>query len=487
MTITTNALTPLSTLPANGMPAAAINDALQQFKKNDIPWESGRILGYTYDPGKEAHAVAKAAYMDFLTENGLDWTVFPSMQKMEVDIIHILRELLRGDDEVVGSCTSGGTESILCAVKAARDWARVHKPHITEPELVLPRTAHGAFHKACDYFNVKPVLTAYNPETFQADVNAIRDAITENTILIMASAPGYAQGVVDPIREIGQIAMEKDVLFHVDACVGGIHLSFMRRMGHKLPDFDFSVPGVTSISLDMHKYGYAPKNISSVLYRNKGLRIHQYFANRRNTCYALVNSGVISSKSGGPYAGAWAILHHLGEDGYRKIIETVQAATDTFVNGINAIDGLRVLGTPDMCMFSFTSDEVNIFELADRVREKGFYMQPQFRNGSTPANLHISLELGCAHTAEPALAVLRASVAELKADPNALDLDLVRQQVQGMLAELGENAGIALKEMAGISGGGLPDKMALINSVMNALPDELAEHMLTEYMNEVFV
>jgi glutamate/tyrosine decarboxylase-like PLP-dependent enzyme len=483
----TTAAEPMQTLPFEGKNKDAVFEALQAFKRDDIPWKSGRIMGYTYDPGTDAMDVAKSAYMDFLTENGLDWTVFPSMQKMEVDIIHMLRELLRGDDEVVGSCTSGGTESILCAVKAARDWARVHKPHIKEPELVLPLTAHGAFHKACLYFDIKPVLTAYDPATFHADVDAIRDAVTDNTILIMASAPSYAQGVVDPIREIGQVALEKDVLFHVDACVGGIHLSFMRRMGYDLPDFDFSVPGVTSISLDMHKYGYAPKNISSVLYRNKDLRFFQYFANRRNTCYALVNSGVISSKSGGPYAGAWAMLQHLGESGYRQIIQTVQDATKKFVDGINAIEGLRVLGDPDMCMFSFTSEGVNIFELADRVRDKGYYMQPQFANGPTPANLHISLELGCAQTVDGALVALREAVEEAKNDPNALDLELVKAQVRGMLAELGDDAGPALKEMAGISSGGLPEKMALINSVMDALPDELAEYMLCDYMNQVFV
>jgi sphinganine-1-phosphate aldolase len=417
MTTTQDAMT---TLPYEGMPRDEIMQALDGFKRNDIPWNSGRILGYTYDPGEEARQVAYEGYFKYLTENGLDWTVFPSMHKLETDIIHILRELLRGDENVVGSCTTGGTESILCAVKSARDWSRKHKPHITKPEMVLPATAHGAFHKACLYLGIEPVLADYHPETFRADVDSIRKAINENTILIVASAPGYAQGVIDPIRAIGEVALEKDVLFHVDGCVGGIHLSFMRRMGYDLPDFDFSVPGVTSISADMHKYGYAPKNISSVLYRSKDLRFHQYFSNRRNTCYALVNSAVISTKSGGPYAGAWAILHYLGESGYQRIIKRVEEASRRFVDGINAIDGLRVLGNPDMCMFSFTSDGFNIFELGDKVREKGFYMQPQFSNRTTPANLHISMEWGVANSVEAALDVLREAVDEVKANPNPI-------------------------------------------------------------------
>ncbi|MBI1320923.1 MAG: aminotransferase class V-fold PLP-dependent enzyme [Candidatus Hydrogenedens sp.] len=479
--------TPLATLPFEGQTKAAIFEALDTFRSGDVSWRSGRMLGYTYNPGADPMEVAHEAYMQYLTENGLDWTVFPSMHKLETDLVHIVRELLRGDEAVVGSCTSGGTESILCAVKAAREYARAHKPHITQPEMVLPETAHGAFHKACLYFGIKPVMTGYNPQTFHADVDAIRNAITENTILIVASAPGYAQGVIDPIREIGQVALERGVLFHVDGCVGGIHLSFMRRMGHDVPDFDFTVPGVTSISADLHKYAYAPKNISCVLYRSKEIRFHQYFSNRRNTCYALVNPGVLSTKSGGPYAGAWALMHFLGEAGYRRIVEKVQDATRLLVDGINAIEGLRVLGNPDMCMFSFTSDDLNIFELADRIRLNGFYMQPQFTHGETPANLHISMNWGTSDVVDDGLAALRKSVDEVRADSGAINLTAVRAQVQGLLADLGPGAGDALRDLAGITEGGLPERMALINSVIDALPDELAEHMLSSYMNEVFV
>jgi glutamate/tyrosine decarboxylase-like PLP-dependent enzyme len=479
--------TPQSLIPFEGLGKEKIFAALQSFKAHDVPWDSGRLFGYTYDPGKDPMQVAHDAYLMYLTENGLDWTVFPSMHKMETDLVHMVRELLRGDDAVVGSCTSGGTESILCAVKAAREYARAHKPHITQPEMVLPETAHGAFHKACLYLGITPVMTGYDPMTFHADVDAIRNAITENTILIVASAPGYAQGVIDPIREIGEVAMEKGVLYHVDACVGGIHLAFMRRMGYDLPDYDFSVPGVTSISADLHKYAYAPKNISTVLYRNKDLRFFQYFANRRNTCYALVNSAVLSTKSGGPYAGAWALMHYLGESGYQNLVKKVQDATARFVAGINAIDGLRVLGHPDMCMFSFTAEGFNIFQLADKIREKGYYMQPQFSHGPTPANLHISMEWGVADSVEAALAALREAVEETKNHPAPIALGQVRETVHTMLAQLGPEAENALKSMAGIDEGGLPSEMALINSVIDALPDEMAEFMLCDYMNKVFV
>lgn len=476
-----------SLIPFDGLSRESIFQSLNEMRRDDVSWRSGRLFGYTYDPGADPLSVAHAAYLDFLVENGLDWTVFPSMHRIETSLLHMVRELLRGDEHVVGSCTSGGTESIFCAVKAARDFARATKPHITRPEMVLPETAHGAFHKACLYLGIEPVLTAYHPTSFQCDVDAIRAAINENTILVVASAPNYSQGVIDPIGEVGQVAIEKNLLFHVDACVGGIHLSFMRRMGMPLPPFDFTVPGVTSISADLHKYAYAPKNISTVLYRNKELRYHQYFANRRNTCYALVNSAVLSTKSGGPYAGAWALMHYLGESGYQRIIKTVQAATQRFVDGINAIEGLRVLGRPDMCMFSFTADGLNIFEVADRVRERGFYMQPQFTHGTTPANLHISMEWGCAESVDDALKALRAAVEEVKADPEAIDLEQVRSSVRSLLDASDHPSANALKQLAGMSDGSLPARMAMINSVMDSLPNGIAEAMLSDYMNQVFV
>lgn len=476
-------------LPFEGRAKGEITAALESFKANDVPWRSGKLLGYTYDPGEDPMGVAYDAYMQFLTENGLDWTVFPSMHRIETDLVHIVRDLLRGDENVVGSVTSGGTESILCAVKAARDYAAARRPEVKQPEMVLPETGHGAFHKACLYYGIRPVLTAYDTETFHADVGSIREAINENTILVVASAPGYAQGVVDPIAEIGEVTATAGVPFHVDACVGGIHLSFMRRMGYELPDFDFSVPGVTSISADLHKYAYAPKNISTVLYRNKELRFHQYFANRRNTCYALVNAAVLSTKTGGPYAAAWALMHYLGESGYQRIVKKVQEATAEMVTGIEAIEGLRVLGRPDMCMFSFTSEGFNIFELADRVRERGYYMQPQFTHGATPANLHISMEWGCADSVAGAVACLREAVAEVRADENAIDLEAMWAKVGETLAGAGspEAADAALRELAGLTEGGLPERMARINSVMDALPDEMAEYMLCDYMNQVFV
>jgi glutamate/tyrosine decarboxylase-like PLP-dependent enzyme len=180
--------------------------------------------------------------------------------------------------------------------------------------MVLPRTAHAAFHKAAHYLSVKPVLVDIDPQTFKVRAEDMEAAITPNTILLVASAPNYSQGVIDPIVEIGKIAQNKNLLFHVDACVGGLHLSFLRKLGYPMPDFDFMVPGVTSISTDLHKYGYAAKGCSVIMYRSKDIRKYQIFACTDTTAYTLINPTVLSSKSGGPMAGAWAILNFLGEE-----------------------------------------------------------------------------------------------------------------------------------------------------------------------------
>lgn len=474
-------------LPPQGRSKDTILQELERYKEKDLPWRTGRVLAYTYDPGPEVSEVAHEAYIAYLTENGLDPTTFPSMHRLETDIVHVLRDLVRGDEKVVGNCTTGGTESILCAVKASRDWARAHRPDIERPEMVLPATAHGAFHKGCVYLGIEPVVTPFDPVTFKADVAAMREAITDNTILLVGSAPGYAQGVTDPIPEIGALAVEKDLLFHVDACVGGIQLSLMRRMGgYEVPEFDFSVPGVTSMSADMHKYGYAPKNISTVLYRNKELRFYQIFTCRRTTTYALVNPTVLSTKSGGPLAAAWAVLQFLGESGYERIIREVMDATQRFVKGIGAIDGLRVLGEPDMCMFSFTSEGFNVFEVADVMRDKGWYVQPQFSTDLSPANLHITMDLAAVPHVEQVLADLREAVEEVKGAANPIDAEAVAAQVRNLLESLGEGAQEALMAMAGLEGAELPEKMALINTVMDALPDDMAEFILSDFINDLY-
>lgn len=473
-------------IPERGLGKSEILSQLESYKEGDLPWHSGRVMAYVYDPGTEVYDTAREAYMMYLCESGLDFTTFPSVMRLEREVVRMIINLVRGDADVVGNMTSGGTESILLAMKTARDWARVNRPEIAEPEMILPRSAHPSFHKACTYFGIKPVIVGFDPETFHADVDAMRAAINKNTLVLVASAPGYAQGVVDPVREIAGLASEYGLWCHVDACVGGVHLSFMRKMGYPVPDFDFSVPGVTSMSTDMHKFGYAPKNASVVMYRNKDFRRYQFFACLQTTSYALINPTILSSKTAGPMAGSWATLNRLGENGYRRIVQETQDAAARLIDGINAIEGLRVLGRPDMCLFSFASATINLFQLAEEMGKRGWYLQPQFSTDFSPYNLHITVNHSSVGFTEALLADLREAVEAVKKSDGHVDVETVRGQIAGLIASDSEHARETILAMSGVGGEGLPESMAMINMALECLPRPMAEDLLIGYLNGLY-
>ena len=476
-------------IPTKGIAREDIFKILESYKGADLDWKSGKVLGYVYYPGHEAHDVIDRAYTMYLTENALDPTSFPSLLRLENEVVGMVADLLRGDNEVVGNFTSGGTESLILAVKTARDHAWATKPHITEPEMVLPVTAHASLYKAAHYLQIKPVTTAVHDNTFQADVTAMEKAITDNTILLIGSAPGYAHGVVDPIAEIGRLAIEKDILCHVDACVGGIHLSYMRKLGYPVPEFDLAVPGVTSISADLHKYGYAAKGASVVLYENKELRKYQLFACSRWTGYTVINPAVTSSKSGGPMAAAWAVLNYLGDEGYMDIVREVMEATQIVMDGIDRMDGVHVLGKPDMCMFSLasTSENINVYRLADAMKAKGWYLQPQFKRENSPANLHISMSRITVPRAKAFLKDFEETVEELKTEEVDVESKDLRAKIKKLAVEFDQETFFELAAMAGITGTELPDKMEKINQIMEILPYDVSEWVLIEFLNNLMV
>lgn len=474
-------------IPEKGLSKEEILNTLQAFKSRDMDWKAGKVWCYVYSPGEDPAEVTREAYLAFLSENGLDPTVFPSLLRLETDVVRATINLLRGDSDAVGHLTTGGTESIMLAVKTARDKARAEQPEITQPEMVLPKTAHAAFHKAAHYLSVRPVLVDIDPQTFKVRAQDMRAAITPNAILLVASAPSYSQGVIDPIAEIGKIAQEKNLLFHVDACVGGLHLSFMRKLGYDLPDFDFTIPGVTSISTDLHKYGYAAKGCSVIMYRNKGIRQYQIFACTDTTGYTLINPTMLSSKTGGPMAGAWAILNFLGEEGYKKIVKEVQEATKKLMDSVNSIKDLQVLGEPAMCMFSFKSDTVNVYQLADEMSKRGWYIQGQFSTPLTPRNLHISVNHGTVQNVDTLLQDLGECVEVVKSNP-PIDSDAIKAMVGAALQSPDPEAAFGqLAANIGLAGTELPTEMALINEVLDAMPDELCNVFLVNYFNDLYV
>jgi glutamate/tyrosine decarboxylase-like PLP-dependent enzyme len=473
-------------IPEKGWSRERVIESLEEFRAGDVPWRAGRTWAYVYDPGPAAEEVIKAAFTMYLTENALDPTVFPSTLRIENELVAMAARHLQGGAEVVGNFTSGGTESILLAVKTARDRARALRPEVRAPEVVLPTTAHAAFHKACHYLDVKPVLAPVNPETFKADAGAMRAAITPNTILLVGSAVSYAHGVVDPIEEIGELALAHDLLLHVDGCMGGFLLPYFRRCGAPVPRFEFDVPGVTSISMDFHKYAFAAKGASVVLYRSKELRRYQLYACSNWTGYTVINPTVQSTKSGGPLAAAWAALHFIGDDGYLEIARTVLAMTRRIADYVDAHPDLRLLGRPEMNLVAFTSDTVSVFHIADEMRERGWFVQPQLGYADSRENIHLSVNPASVRWIEPLLSDLGESVEKARALPTG-ELAAKIQAAFGNLEPdaLGPETFARLVGMAGVQGTALPGRMAGINEVLNALPVPLRERLLVEYLNEL--
>ena len=344
-------------------------------------------------------------------------------------------DMLGGSEEASGSLTSGGTESILMAVKSAREKARTERPEITRPEMVVPDTAHPAFEKASHYLDVKSMHIPVG-EDFRADVAAARNAITDNTILMVGSAPSFPQGVVDPIPELAAIAQEKKIPFHVDACLGGFMLPWLKKLGHPVPDFNLSVPGVTSISADIHKYGFAAKGASCVLYRDDSFRRYQYFAYADWCGGIYVSPSMTGTRPGGAIAAAWATLQHFGQEGYLELGKKIMDITGKLKAGIADIPGLRVLGDPVMSVFAFDMQKGNVFILGDEMEKRGWHLD----RVQTPAALHVMVTPPHADVVEPFLQDLRETAAEVSARKD--------EDVSGMAAVYGMVASLPDRSQA---------------------------------------
>ncbi len=466
-----------------GLSHEEVVNELMRFAEKDVDWRTGRIMTGLYDPGKDAHELAVEAYTRFLPQNALYVNMYPSIGQLEKDVVTSVAELLRGDDEVVGNMTSGGTESILMAIKTARDWARENRPQIKTPEMALPVSAHPAFLKAAHYFGLKVVQTELDLNDYRADLQSFKRALNENTVVAVGSAPNFSHGSIDPIKEMSELAAEKKILFHVDGCVGGIYLSILRRMGEPLRDFDFSLPGVTSISADLHKYGYTPKNASVILYRNRGLRKHAWFVCSSTTEYVVINPTAQSTRTGGPFAAAWAMLRFLGEEGFRDIVRNSQEATKVMIEGINRIEGIEVLGEPDMCMFTMASDRVNVFEVDDEMSLLGWKMIPQFACGGSPANLHVSLSYANVPHVEKFVDDLNSVVAKMLREGSSVNTEELYALVDQVAAKPVEEILGAVIPHIGLTGLELPERMASLNTVLSRLPAEKRDQLLTFYFN----
>ena len=384
---------------------ARLNEAISR----DADWRGGKIFALVYFAGDDVAEVLKEAYTTAFFSNGLGPAAFKSLKKFESEVIAMTADLLN-HPEAAGNMTSGGTESILMAVKTARDWARAEKG-ITKPQMIVPITAHPAFDKAAHYLGVDVVHTPLR-EDLRADVDAIREATTENAILLVGSAPCYPFGVIDPIPEIAALASERGILCHVDACLGGYLLPFVERLGRPVAPWDFRVPGVTSISADLHKYGYSARGASVILYRDRELRRHQFFATSDWPGGLYGSPTLAGSRPGGAIAAAWAVLNYLGMEGYTRLARVVMDSTDALIDGINRISELKVIGDPDMSVFAFTSDSIDIHAVGDVLDEAGWHPDRQ----QLPASLHIMVTPAHENAVQPFLSALQSAVERVRTE-----------------------------------------------------------------------
>lgn len=400
-------------MPDSGRDAAQILSELDAFKGQDPNYKEGKVWSLVYYLDENHSNFLKESYHRFACENGLNPGAFKSLKKMETEVISATADILNGTEDVCGVVTSGGTESCLMAVKTYRDMAR-EKRRVKRPEMVIPASAHVAWFKASEYFGVKirlvPLLDDHSP-----DLKKLKRMINRNTVMILGSAPEYPHGTIDPIAAMGEIAQKRNIPLHVDACVGGFILPFMEMNGEELPPWDYRVPGVTSISADIHKYGYAAKGASTITYRNLDYLRYQMFVYENWPGGVFASSALLGTRPGGAYAAAWGVLQYFGKDGYRTLARDTLEAVNRMKAGVEAIPELQVMGNPQGPLFAYksTSADLNILAVGDQMDAMGW----QVNRNQYPSGLHAMVTAQHLKVVDQYLADLNTAVETVKADP----------------------------------------------------------------------
>lgn len=422
-------------LPTAGLDGEHIVARARDYGSEDVDFAGGRTWSLVYWPGEEHHRIVEEAHNLYLAKNALNPLAFKGLKRLETEVVQMCAGLFNGPASTVGSMTSGGTESLLLAVKTYRDRARAKRPWIRRPNVVAPRTIHPAVNKAAHLFDVRLKLVD-TAEDGTVDPRVLDRAIDRNTVAVFCSAPQYVTGMVDPIPEVAAIAEKRGLPMHVDACFGGFILPWLERLGVSMPEWDFRVPGVTSISADLHKYGYAPKGASVLMWRDMSFMRHQFFAATSWPGGVYISPGIPGTRPGGPIAGAWASLMAMGEQGYLAKAELALEASRKLRAGIAQIEGLRTLGVPHSTVVTWTadSDDVNVFAIADQLQQKGWSLDRQ----SEPPSVHCT----CNASNLPVIDTYLADLAEA--------VDTVRQNPE--LAKTGEAAVYGLMARVPVKG-----------------------------------
>jgi len=399
-------------IPAKGRPWEELKAELEAAKKDDFKWREGRMALYFYYLNEEVTRVQQEAYCAYWTENAMGQRAFPSMKKLEGEVLAMGLSLHNAPDGAAATFTSGGSESIFLALKTARDWAR-ETTGITSPNIVIPRTGHPTFDRAAQHLGIRVIRVPTTRNDFRADPPEMAKRITPDTIMLLGSAPNYPFGVFDPIEAIAALAQARGLWMHVDACVGGFLAPFVRELGADILPFDFAVPGVMSISADLHKYGYAPKGASMMMLRDSALQHYQTFQFNDWERGAYVSNTAQGTRAGGAVAAAWAVMNFLGREGYTYWARVIMETVAKLAAGINAIPGLAVLEPHELCIFVYRSTDpaLDIGAVAEAMAARGWFVGRQ----AEPPGIHMHLNPVHAETADIYLADLREAVVEARA------------------------------------------------------------------------
>ncbi len=392
-------------LPKTGIPGDELFREMGERKRADADWQGGRTFSLLYPAGPEVDAILAQANNLYLYENALNPFRFPSLRQMEVDVVSMTAGLLHAGSDSGGCMTSGGTESILMATKAARDRARAERG-VERPELLAPISAHPAFAKAAVYLGLELVQIPLGDD-FRADASAAAGLVSDRTAMMVGSAPCYPHGVVDPIPELAALAAERGISFHTDSCLGGFLLPFLEDLGQEIPPFDFRVPGVTTMSADVHKYGYCTKGASVVLHREREhLHKYQLFLYDQWPGGTYGSFAMAGARPAAPIAAAWAVMRALGRDGYQRLARVIRETTDRLQAGIEAIPELRVIAEPVMSVFAFGSVRLDIMAVGDIMDDRRWNLDRQ----NHPDALHMMISPLHEQIVEPFLADLHDAV-----------------------------------------------------------------------------
>lgn len=397
-------------LPTTGQDWETLDAAMTEMAKDDIDWRRGRVpLGVVY-ADEALEEISQKAYLKFFNEStALAPRSFFGIKRMEEEIIEMGLSMLHAPAGGRGNMTTGGSETIFLAIKACRDWTRANRGVSEKHNIVVPFSAHPAFGKAGLAMDIE-VRQIPVKEDFHADPQAMAAAIDDRTMMIVGSAPSMSYGVFDPIAELGQLAEERGLWLHVDACGGGYLAPFAKKLGYPIPDFDFTVPAVRTISADLHKMGYCPKPASTVFYRDTEYYKYQAFDYDQWPHGTFLSPNLTNTRPGGSVAAAWSIMNYLGEEGYMNIADRMMKLTRAYVEGIEAIDGLSMVCKPELSITLFGSKELDIFAVADRLTEKKWFCSLV----RTPPGIHSTMTLIHEASREDYLEALREAVTEVR-------------------------------------------------------------------------